>query len=305
MSRLLRIGTRSSPLALWQARYVQHRLGGPEVAELVLIETEGDRVRDRALSAIGGLGLFTKEIQQALLDRRVDVAVHSLKDLPTIPVPGLRLAAVPERAPLGDAFVSTRHARFDDLPHGARVATSSLRRRAQLLHRRPDLHIENIRGNVETRLRKLDEQGFDATILAEAGLRRLGLEQHIMEILDVNWMLPAVGQGALGLECRADDEATLWALARLNDPATWHAVQAERAFLAALGGGCLVPIGALGQCDGNTLHLCGAVLPADGSQRQAGELAGPIHEAQALGERLAALLLEQGAGALLGRPANS
>lgn len=303
MTRPLRIGTRSSPLALWQAHYVQSRLGGPEAAELVLIETEGDRIRDRALSAIGGLGLFTKEIQHALLEDRVDIAVHSLKDLPTIPVEGLVLAAVPERAPLGDAFVSTRHARFDDVPLGARIATSSLRRRSQLLHRRPDLHIEDVRGNVETRLRKLDEQGFDATILAEAGLRRLGLERHITEILDPTWMLPAVGQGALGLECRANDEVTKAALAPLTDPATWHAVIAERAFLAALGGGCLVPIGALGRIDGETLHLAGAVLPVDGKRRVAGTVTGPMSESQALGERLAAQMLGEGAGELLDRPA--
>jgi hydroxymethylbilane synthase len=277
---------------------VQSLLPGP--VELVLIETEGDRVRDRALSQIGGIGLFTKEIQNALLDRRVDVAVHSLKDLPTIPVPGLMLASVPPRAPTGDAFVSTRHARFEHLPPGARVATSSLRRRSQLLHRRPDLRVEDVRGNVETRLRKLTEQGLDAIILAEAGLRRLGLERHITEVLDQGWMLPAVGQGALGLECRTDDTAARQALAALNDPATWSAVTAERSFLAALGGGCLVPIGALATVSDGRLTLRGAVLPPDGSQRVAGEEAGPAEEAGAIGRRLAEALLANGAGQLLG-----
>ncbi|MGL4552393.1 MAG: hydroxymethylbilane synthase [Gemmataceae bacterium] len=299
MTAALRIGTRGSPLALWQARHVQALLAGPRPVELVLIETEGDRVRDRALSQIGGFGLFTKEIQNALVDGRVDVAVHSLKDLPTIPVAGLMLASVPPRAPTGDAFVSTRHARFDGLPDGARVATSSLRRRSQILHRRPDLRVEDVRGNVDTRLRKLQEQGLDAIILAEAGLRRLGLEGHITEVMDAGWMLPAVGQGALGLECRADDAATRDALAPLNDPASWAAVTAERSFLAALGGGCLVPIGALALVAGGALTIRGAVLPVDGTRRVAGEDAGPAAEAEAVGVRLAEALLAGGAREML------
>jgi len=299
MTQPIRIGTRSSPLAMWQARHVQTLLAGPRPVELVQIETEGDRVRDRALSQIGGYGLFTKEIQNALLDGRVDIAVHSLKDLPTIPVEGLGLGAVPARAPSGDAFISTRHARFDDLPQGARVATSSLRRRSQILHRRPDLLVEDVRGNVETRLRKLDEQGFDATILAEAGLRRLGLERHITEILEPTWMLPAVGQGALGLECRLDDAETLAALAPLNDPATWNAVLAERAFLEALGGGCLVPIGALALTAEGRLHLRGVVLPVDGRERIADEEAGPLDQSTTIGRRLAERMLDAGARALL------
>src|SRR3954470_13549335 len=203
MSSNLRLGTRGSPLALWQANHVAALLGpsaAPRAVELVLIETEGDRVRDRPLSQIGGDGLFTKEIQNALLDGRADVAVHSLKDLPTAPVEGLTLAAVPGRGPVGDAFVSLRHRRFADLPQGATVATSSLRRQAQLLNRRPDLKLVAVRGNVETRLRKLEEQGLNAIILAEAGLVRLGLEGWITEVMDRSWMLPAVGQGALGLE---------------------------------------------------------------------------------------------------------
>ncbi len=259
----LRLGTRGSPLALWQAHHVRDRLAplaAPRPVELVLIETQGDRVRDRPLAQIGGDGLFTKEIQNALLDGRADVAVHSLKDLPTLPVEGLDLAAVPPRGPVGDVLVSRRHRRFDDLPTGAVVATSSLRRRSQLLHRRPDLRIESVRGNVETRLRKLDEQGLDAIILAEAGLVRLGLAANITEVLDRAWMLPAVGQGALGLECRADDAETLRLLAPLNDPATRACVLAERALLRGLGGGCLVPIGALGTVAGETLHLRAAVL---------------------------------------------
>ncbi len=300
----LRLGTRKSPLALWQARHVADLLAplaGTRPVELVLIETEGDRVRDRPLSQIGGDGLFTREIQNALLDGRADVAVHSLKDLPTLPVPGLVLAAVPPRGPVGDVLVSRRHPRFDALPAGAVVATSSLRRRSQLLHRRPDLRIESVRGNVETRLRKLDEQGLDALILAEAGLRRLGLEKHITEILDRQWLLPAVGQGALGLECRADDEASRRLLEGLNDPATRACVLAERAFLRGLGGGCLVPIGALGTVEGERLHLRGCVLSSDGQRRIDGEADGPAAAAEEVGQRLADDLLGHGARELLGR----
>lgn len=299
---VLRIGTRGSPLALWQARHVQALLAGPRPVELVRIETQGDIIRDRPLSQIGGFGLFTKEIQNALLDRRVDIAVHSLKDLPTIPVDGLMLAAVPPRAPSGDALVSTKYTRFDDLPPGARVATSSLRRRSQLLHRRPDLQIENVRGNVETRLRKLEEQGLDATILAEAGLRRLELAHHITEILDATWMLPAVGQGALGLECRAEDEVTRAVLAKLNDSTTLAAVLAERSFLATLGGGCLVPIGALATVHEGTLTVRGAVLTEDGKQRIEGQQSGNSDHAEEIGARLAHQLLDDGAREILTRP---
>jgi hydroxymethylbilane synthase len=286
----LRIGTRGSPLALWQANHVADLLRplvAPRPVELVRIETQGDRVRDRPLSQIGGDGLFTKEIQNALLDGRADVAVHSLKDLPTTPVSELVLAAVPARGPVGDALISRQHFRFDDLPQGAVVATSSLRRRAQLLHRRPDLQVRDLRGNVETRLRKLDEGGLEAIVLAEAGLRRLSLEGRITEILDRSWMLPAVGQGALGLECRADDVATRGLLAALDHAPTRAAVLAERAFLRGLGGGCLVPIGALGEVSGEELWLRGCVLPTDGSKRDAGEVRGPAIEAEALGEELA------------------
>jgi hydroxymethylbilane synthase len=294
----LRIGTRGSPLALWQSRHVAELLR-PHPAELVLIETEGDRVRDRPLSQIGGDGLFTKEIQNALLDGRADVAVHSLKDLPTAPVEGLTLAAVPERGPAGDAFVSERHRRFSDLPQGATVATSSLRRQAQLLNRRADLTLVALRGNVETRLRKLTEQGLDAIILAEAGLMRLGLERHVTEIMDRSWMLPAVGQGALGLECRSDDDQTRTLLAPLNDAATRAAVLAERALLRELGGGCLVPIGSLGVVQEGRLTLRGCVLSRDGSQRIDGEEHGEAGAAEDVGRTLAERLAGDGAKELL------
>jgi hydroxymethylbilane synthase len=298
----LRIGTRGSPLALWQANYVADRLrllSASRPVELVEIQTAGDVVRDRPLSQIGGDGLFTKEIQRALLAGAVDVAVHSLKDLPTAPVEGLTLAAVPPRGPSGDVFVSRRHARFDALPAGATVATSSLRRRAQALHRRPDLNVVSVRGNVETRLRKLDEQGLDAIILALAGLERLGLANHITELLDPAWMLPAVGQGALGLECRANDAATRSLLEALNDGPTRQAVLAERALLRGLGGGCLVPIGAAAAVHGDVLTLRAAVLSPDGARRVADEAAGPAAEAEAVGEQLAGALLARGARELL------
>ncbi len=302
MTSPLRIGTRGSRLALWQANFVADRLralpAGPAV-ELVIIQTAGDQVRDVPLSQIGGDGVFTKEIQRALQGGSVDVAVHSLKDLPTTHVAGLVLAAVPPRGPAGDVFVAHRHRSFADLPPGATVATSSLRRRAQALYRRPDLQLVNIRGNVETRLRKLAEQGLDALILARAGLERLGLGDAVTEVLDPAWMLPAVGQGALGLECRADDGPTRALLAQLDDPDTHAAVLAERSLLRALGGGCQVPIGAATSLDGGVLSLRGAVIRPGGTRRIAGEVTGPAAAAEDLGRRLAEDLLARGAAALL------
>jgi hydroxymethylbilane synthase len=298
----LRLGTRGSHLALWQANYVADRLRpvvDPRPVEIVVIDTHGDLIQDRPLAAMGGFGVFTKSIQDALLANRVDVAVHSLKDLPTIPVPGLELAAVPPRGPTGDAFVSHKHARFEDLPAGAFVGTSSLRRKAQLLNRRRDLRIVDLRGNVETRLRKLREQDLDAIVLAEAGLLRLGLADAITEILDARWMLPAVGQGAIGLECRAEDGNTRHCVEAVNDPATWAAVRAERAMLWGLGGGCLVPIGALTTVEGHLMTLRGAVLSPDGSRRIVDTHRGPTAEPLNVGSELAARLLSAGARELL------
>jgi hydroxymethylbilane synthase len=298
----LRIGTRGSPLALWQANHVTDllRAAAPGVAiELVEIETVGDRVRDVPLAQLGGDGAFTKAIQQALLDRRVDVAVHSLKDLPTFTVDGLILAAVPKRGPTGDAFVSRVYRSFAEVPPGSVIATSSLRRKAQLLYCRPALQLIDIRGNVETRLRKLVEQNLDGTILAQAGLVRLGLADQITEILDPSWMFPAVGQGALGLECRSDDAATRAILERLNDAETRWAVLAERAMLRGLGGGCQVPIGAVTRIVAGTLKIRGVVLPPDGSVRVEDEIVGPLEQAEALGQALAQNLRELGAQDLL------
>lgn len=302
MTSPLRLGTRGSPLALWQANYIRDLLtpvAAPRAVELVLIETHGDRDQASALSAMGGFGVFTKAIQNALLTDRADVAVHSLKDLPTIPEPQLELAAVPPRGPTGDAFISRKHRHFDDLPQGATVGTNSLRRRAQALNRRPDLKLVDLRGNVDTRLRKLDEQNLDAIILAEAGLARLGLANQITEILDSSWMLPAVGQGAIGLECRTSDTQTKRLLSALRCPETFARVQAERAMLYALGGGCLVPIGVTSKVLDGVLTVRGAVLSPDGVRRVVATHTGLADAPLAIGQELAAMLLAEGAGELL------
>lgn len=302
----LRLGTRGSPLALWQANHVADRLrpiAASRPVGLELIETHGDRDQASALSAMGGFGVFTKAIQQALLAGRVDAAVHSLKDLPTEPTDGLTLTATPPRGPAGDAFVSDKYRRFDDLPAGAVVGTSSLRRRAQLLNRRPDLKLIDLRGNVETRLRKLADQGLDAIILAEAGLVRLGLADRVTELLDPVWMLPAVGQGAIGLECRTDDAETRHLVEGVNDPETWARATAERAMLWALGGGCLVPIGATSAVRDGVLTVRGAVLSPDGRRRVVATHRGPADTPLAVGQELAAMLLAEGAGELLPPPA--
>ncbi len=305
MNPPLRIGTRGSALALWQANHIADRLrplAHPRPVELVLIETHGDRDQASALSSMGGFGVFTKAIQTALLDDRVDVAVHSLKDLPTIVEPGLELVAVPARGPTGDAFVSLRHRRFDDLPEGAVIGTSSLRRRAQLLNRRRDLKLLDLRGNVDTRLRKLADQNLDGIILAEAGLVRLGLADRITERLDPSWMLPAVGQGAIGLECRSDDDDTKQLVEVLRHAETFQRVQAERAMLFALGGGCLVPIGTTSNILDGVLTIRGAVLSPDGRRRVVATHSGPAHTPLAIGQELAAMLQAEGADELLAEP---
>jgi len=302
MTPPLRIGTRGSPLALWQANHVAGllRAVAPDRRiELVEIQTAGDQVRDVPLAQIGGEGVFTKAIQQALLENRIDVAVHSLKDLPTIPVDGLVLAGVPQRGPTGDALVSHKHRSFAELPAGAVLATSSLRRRAQVLHRRNDLKLIDIRGNVETRLRKLKEENLDGLLLAQAGLERLGLAGQITEILDPTWMLPAVGQGAIGLECRTGDQDSRSIVEKVNHPATGWSVRAERAMLRELGGGCHVPIGAATVVEQKTVTLRGAVLSPDGSQRIEGNRSGPTQAPEELGQKLAKDLWARGAKDLL------
>jgi hydroxymethylbilane synthase len=266
--------------------------------ELVPITTSGDR-NQGPIGAGEGRGLFTKELQRELSAGRIDLAVHSLKDLPTDEVPGLVLAVVPDRAPAGDALVSAKYAALDALPSGAIVGTGSLRRRAQLLHARSDLCVQDIRGNVDTRLRKLDAGQFDAILLAEAGLRRLGMADRIKQVLPMSTILPAVGQGALGLETRSDDAAARQALAPLDHAPTHAAVLAERAMLAALQGGCLAPIAAYAQAEGDSLRLIGRVLSADGAQKIEAAHSSTPAEAVALGRRVADDLLAQGAAALI------
>ena len=279
----IRIGTRGSQLAQWQANWVAQQLRelGAEV-EIRLLKTEGD-VSTQSLGVIGGQGVFTKAIQRALLAGEVDLAVHSLKDLPTEPVEGLRLAASPPRERTGDALVSSRYAAFDELPDGAKVGTGSARRRAQLKHHRPSLEIADIRGNVDTRLAKLDDGQFDAIVLAEAGLHRLGLEGRITEVLSRDWMYPAIGQGALGLETRSDDAATLEVVGKLNDPETMAAVTAERTMLRTLQAGCLAPVGAWCRIEEDRLKLDGVVLDPAGTQRLHVAVDAELQDAETLG----------------------
>lgn len=300
--KTLRIGTRKSALALWQAQYVRERLERlhPGLAvELVKITTEGDRILDRPLATVGGKGLFIKELEQALFERRTDLAVHSMKDL-TVTLPaGLHIAAVCERADPRDALVSPRHARIDLLPPGARVGTSSLRRQCQLRARWPHLAVVNLRGNVNTRLAKLEAGEYDAVILAAAGLERLGFEARIRSFLSVDDSLPAVGQGAICIECREDDADTNALLAALEHEPTRVCVSAERAFNARLEGGCQVPIGGYAELENGELHLRGLVGDPDGSRIVRGETRGPAAQAERLGEALAHELLSRGARAIL------
>jgi hydroxymethylbilane synthase len=295
----LRLGTRASPLARWQAEWVAARLRelGVEV-QMVHVTTSGDRRQD-PIGPGPDRGLFTKEIQRELLEGRIDLAVHSLKDLPTDAVAGLGLAAVPQRAEVCDVLVSDRAGSFAGLAREAIVGTGSLRRRAQLLHARSDLRMRDLRGNVDTRIRKLHQGDYDAIVLAEAGLRRLGLAHEITQVLPLELALPAVGQGALGIEARSDDAQTRRALAPLDHAASRAAVTAERAMLAALQGGCLVPIAAWARLDQGALVLTGRVLSTDGAGKIEATLSAAAGEAISLGSQVADSLLAQGAAALI------
>jgi len=296
----LTFATRPSALARWQtARVIQLLQAahtGLECTESV-ITTTGDRVLDRPLSEIGGKGLFTSELEEALLSGKVHAAVHSLKDLPVEDTPGIVVAAIPEREVAYDVLVCAKGQTLSSLPEGARVGTCSLRRTAQLLARRPDLTILPLRGNVETRLRKVLSGEYDAIVLAQAGLTRLGLQAHISEVFPLEVMLPAPGQGALAVQCRAEDTETLELLAAIHDPLTAAAVGAERAFLSGLGGGCSLPIAAFAEKNNGQIILTGAVISADG--KQAIRLSAVDKEPYKLGERLAELVLERGAAELL------
>jgi len=295
----IRLGTRRSALAQWQAQWVAERLRSLGVkVELVLIVTRGDRTTG-PIGTASAQGVFTREIQHALIEGRIDLAVHSLKDLPTAAADGLTLGAVPRRAAAGDVLVSNTHASLEALPKGAVVGSGSTRRRAQLLHARPDLVVKPIRGNVDTRLRKLDEAECDAVILAEAGLVRLGLEGRIAQRLPYSLMLPAPGQGALGLEIRANDQPVRSAVEQLDDPATHQAVTAERTMMAALGAGCLAPLGALAVAQDGRLTLSARVLGPDGAECLEATDHAERAAAAELGRRVARRLLEQGAARLI------
>ncbi len=293
------IGTRGSQLAMWQAHWAQAELKRhfKELAvDIEVIKTQGDRLSEVPLSQMGGKEVWTKEIEAALLEGHIDLAVHSLKDLPTQLPSGLRLGAISAREDVRDVLIGQT---FDCLKEGAHIGTSSLRRQAQILHLRPDLHIEAIRGNVDTRLRKLNTEGFDAIVLASAGLRRLGLTVHISEYLDPEHFLPAPGQAALGIEIRDHNEPVMGLITVLNDENANRAVTAERAMLAALGGGCRVPIGGLAVCQKGKLILTGMVAMPDGSRLLRESLMGNQADPAELGMRVAEKLHQQGAEDIL------
>lgn len=302
----LRLGTRGSLLALWQARHVKATLEAahPELTvHLQTLHTTGDRITDVPLAKIGDKGLFTKELDNAIIDGHVDLAVHSLKDVPTRLADGLVLAAVGEREDPCDAYLPAtgRASTLAQLPAGSRVGTSSLRRRAQLLHFRHDLHVEDLRGNLDTRLSRLGEGRYDAILLALAGIRRLGWEDRVAERLGPPDWLPAVGQGALGVTTRAGDEATASIIRILDDPDTRDATAAERAFLRALEGGCQIPIGALATLEGDDVVIDGFVASIDGTEYMRDQARGPRADSEAVGRALADQLLARGAGDVLRR----
>lgn len=295
-SRPLRIGTRGSALALAQAHETRQRLMAvhgltQDAFEIVVIKTTGDRITDRPLKEIGGKGLFTREIEDALSGGAIDIAVHSMKDMPTLQPEGLVIDCLLPREDVRDAFISERFGAIDELPQGAVVGSSSLRRRAQLAHRRPDLRLVEFRGNVQTRLRKLADGVADATFLAMAGLSRLGLPEIARGAISPDEMLPAVAQGAIGIERRGDDDAVAALLAPIDDAATSQRIRAERAYLARLDGSCQTPIAGLAELEGYRLRLRGEILSPDGRMSFCGERRGPVSDGAAMGRDLAEELL--------------
>ncbi len=301
-ARTLRIATRKSPLALWQANFVKDRLEAlhPDLqVELVPMSTQGDKILDTPLAKVGGKGLFVKELETAMLEGRADIAVHSMKDVPVEFPDGLGLHTICEREDPRDAFVSNRFAAIDELPQGAVVGTSSLRRQCQLRAARPDLVIRDLRGNVNTRLAKLDAGEYDAIILAAAGLKRLEMAHRIAAVIEPEQSLPANGQGAVGIECRLDDHELHALLAPLEHPETRIRVLTERAMNRALQGGCQVPIGAYALVQGEEVWLRGLVGSPDGSRVIRDEIRGPLAEGEALGHTLAQRLLAAGADVIL------
>jgi hydroxymethylbilane synthase len=295
----LRIATRGSLLALWQANHVRtllYQIHGDTVSiELVVLKTTGDRILDTSLAAIGGKGLFVKELEEALLDGRADLAVHSMKDVPAVIPPGLALTAVLERADPRDALLATHVTSIARLPKGARVGSSSLRRRCQLLHMRPDLHIELLRGNVDTRIRRLENGDFDAILLAAAGLQRLGRTERIVGYFEPDQIVPAVGQGTIGIEIRADDATTATHIAPLNHPVSWLRTQAERALLEELDGDCRIPIGGHATITpDDTLYMRGFLSDLTGTRILKSNRVGPLDQPALLGRQVAQDLKDQG-----------
>jgi hydroxymethylbilane synthase len=298
---VIRLGSRGSKLALWQAEHVRaevERRTGRSV-EIVKIKTTGDMILDVPLAKVGGKGLFVKEIEEALLSGRIDLAVHSMKDVPTDLPEGLEISCITRREDPRDAFLSVKYTRFEDLPRGAQVGTSSLRRQTQILGLRPDLSIGQLRGNLDTRIRKMEEGRYDAIILAAAGLRRLGWEGKIRQLLPVALSIPAIGQGALGIEIRSGDARTREAVAFLDDPDTSLAVRAERGFLKRLEGGCQVPIAAHGTRNGEAVDLAGLIGRPDGTRILRGKRSGPVSDPEAIGIALAEDLLSRGGREIL------
>lgn len=298
----IRIATRKSPLALWQANFVKQNLllaHKDLTVELIPMVTQGDIILDSPLSKIGGKGLFVKQLEQAILNNEADIAVHSIKDIPAQFPEGLMLAAICQRDEVRDAFVANKYASLNDLPEGAIVGTSSLRRQCQLRSHFPHLIIKDLRGNVGTRLNKLDDGQYDAIILASVGLKRLSLEHRITQYIDIDLMLPAVGQGAVGIESRTDDKQILDIISVLDDKKSRACIQAERAMNNALQGGCQVPIAGYCRLNNDELMLQGLVGRVDGSKIIKQQITGFINEAESLGEKLAKQLLNQGADLIL------
>ncbi len=301
MAKKLKIGTRGSMLALWQARWVKSELEkkhGVDV-ELVIIKTTGDKITDVPLAQVGGKGLFVKEIEEALLDGRVDLAVHSMKDVPTFFPDGLGLRCITEREDARDVALTLYRKKLMDLPEGAEVGTSSLRRQSQLLAMRPDFKVVSLRGNLDTRIRKLEGGVYDAIIVAGAGVNRLGLSGKVTEILQPEVMLPAIGQGALGIETRIDDKETNELVGFFDHIETSCAVRAERALLKTLEGGCQVPIAAYATVRGGSIKLSGLVASVDGKTVVKDMAEGPVQDAEKLGQALARTLLDKGAREIL------
>ena len=302
MRKQIKLGTRASLLAVTQSTWVKDQIekhNPGTTVELIKITTKGDKILDVPLAKVGGKGLFVKELEDALLDGRADLAVHSMKDVPTDLPEGLHLGVVTKRENPVDAFISNKYKDVQDLPQGATVGTSSLRRKSQLASLRPDLVIVDLRGNLDTRLRKLDEGQFDAIIVATAGLNRLGLSDRVTSFFTPELMLPAIGQGALGLELRVDDKDLLDGISFLNHPVTATAVKAERAFLLRLEGGCQVPIGAYATADANSVTLTGLIASVDGKEILREEMSGPAESAEKIGTELAQKLLDMGGRRIL------